>query len=349
MGRRLVLCAIIPLAMDIGKLPHQLLERLLGQMSIRDPRVLLGPRIGEDAAVIDMGDRALVVKTDPVTFATDLIGWYVVQVNANDVACMGARPRWFLATVLLPEGASEKLAEDIFQQLTSACQELDISLVGGHTEITYQLTRPIVVGQMLGEVDKERVVRTGGARPGDAVVLTKGIAIEGTSVLAREAASALAKAGLAADMVERARRLLFEPGISVVREALAACEGFSVHSMHDPTEGGIATGLWEVALAAGVGLEVDSEAIQVLPETQAVCKALGLDPLGLLASGALLITLPSNEAPALQKALAKIAVPARVIGRVTPKEQGVKLRTKEGLVDLPQFPRDELARYLSKA
>lgn len=334
--------------MDVGKLPHHLLERLLSQVHISDPRVLLGPRVGEDAAVIDMGDRALVAKTDPITFAADLIGWYAVQVNANDVACTGARPRWFLATVLLPEGASEKLAEDIFHQLTAACQEMDISLVGGHTEITYQLTRPIVVGQMLGEVAKERIVRTGGALPGDAIVLTKGIAIEGTSLLTRETGPALARTGLTDELLERAKRLLFQPGISVVPEALAACYGFSVHSLHDPTEGGLATGLREVALAADVGLEVDAGAIHVLPETQAVCRALRLDPLGLLASGALLITLPQHETEPLIQALATMGVPAWVIGRVTTKEQGVKLRTKAGLGDLPHFARDELARYVSQ-
>ncbi|MBI4310811.1 MAG: hydrogenase expression/formation protein, partial [Chloroflexi bacterium] len=333
--------------MDVGKLPHELLERLLGQAPITDPRVLLGPRVGEDAAVIDMGDRVLVAKTDPITFATDRIGWYAVQVNANDVACMGARPRWFLATVLLPEGASERLAEDIFQQLTEACRDLDISLVGGHTEITYRLTRPIVVGHMLGETQKERVVRTGGAQVGDAVVLTKGIAIEGTSVLAREAADALALAGLSGEVIERAKGLLFQPGISVVKEALAACEGFHVHSMHDPTEGGLATGLREVALAAGVGLEVDAGAIPVLPETQAVCRALGLDPLGLLASGALLLTLPVGESARMVDALARMDVTSAVIGRVTPKERGVRLVGEEGVRDMPQFARDELARYLS--
>jgi len=334
--------------MDVGKLPHHLLERLLAQVHLHDPRVLLGPRVGEDAAVIDMGDRALVAKTDPVTFATEHIGWYAVQVNANDVACTGARPRWFLATVLLPQGASEQLAEDIFHQIVSACRELDISLVGGHTEITYQLTRPIVVGQMLGEAPKQRIVRTGGAQPGDAVVLTKGIALEGTSLLAREAAPALAKAGVASETLERARALLFQPGISVVKEALTAVEGFPVHSMHDPTEGGLATGLREVALAAGVGLEIESDAICVLPETQTVCRALGLDPLGLLASGALLLTLPQWQASALQEALAGVGVTATVIGRVTPAASGVKLRTGVGLVDLPLFPRDELARYLSR-
>ena len=159
---------------EIGKFPPALLERLLAKIPIEDSQVVLGPKVGEDAAVIDVGERLLVAKCDPITFATDLIGWYLVQVNANDLAVMGASPRWLLATLLLPEKTSEEAVRGIFDQLVEACDSLDISLVGGHTEITYGLPRPVVVGAMLGEVDKDKVVLTSGARPGDAIVLTKG-------------------------------------------------------------------------------------------------------------------------------------------------------------------------------
>ena len=141
--------------MDIGKLPNQLLAQLLAQIGPdRSGRVLVGPGVGEDAAVIDMGDRLLVAKSDPITFASDLIGWYAVHINANDVACMGARPAWFLATILLPEAAKPSLAEGIFGQILDACREMNIHLVGGHFEITHRLDRPIVVGAMLGEVER---------------------------------------------------------------------------------------------------------------------------------------------------------------------------------------------------
>ena len=182
--------------MDVGKLPSQLLAHLLARIGpYRSGRVVVGPGVGQDAAVIDMGDRLLVAKSDPITFASDLIGWYAVHVNANDVACMGARPAWFLATILLPEGAAPSLAEAIFEQVLDACQAMEIELVGGHFEITYGLERPIVVGAMLGEVERGRLVRSSGAQPGDCLILTKGIAIEGTAVLAREAGEALAAAG----------------------------------------------------------------------------------------------------------------------------------------------------------
>ena len=331
--------------MQAGKLPLELLSQLLQKVEIWDPRVALGPRPGEDAALIDFGDRYLVAKTDPITFATDLIGWYLVQVNANDLAVMGARARWLMATLLLPESTSEATVSGIFDQILEACGEHGITLVGGHTEITYDLPRPIAVGALLGEVDKDRVVLTSDARPGDAIVLTKGIAIEGTALLAREAPEKLRDAGLSPAVVERAGKLLFAPGISVVRDAEIACDAVSVHAMHDPTEGGVATGLLEMAKGAGVGLEVDAGQIPVLPECEAVCRALGLDPLGLIASGALLATVDPADAPSLIEALAREDIAAYEIGRMTGPEKGLKLRTKEGVRGLPAFERDELARF----
>ena len=331
--------------MQAGKLPLELLSRLLAKVEISDPRVALGPKPGEDAALIDFGDRYLVAKTDPITFATDLIGWYVVQVNANDLAVMGATPRWLMATLLLPEGTAPALVEEIFDQMLEACGQMGITLVGGHTEVTYELPRPVAVGAMLGEVSKERVVLTSGARPGDSIVLTKGIAIEGASLLAREALAELLAGGVSQNIVGKAKQLLFAPGISVIREAAIACDTVDVHAMHDPTEGGLATGLLEMAQAAGVGVMVDEEKIPTLPECAELCRALGLDPLGLIASGALLAAVAPVDAPRLMVALERAGIPAYEIGRITPLDQGLKLRTSEGVRDLPTFERDELARY----
>ena len=334
--------------MRAGKLPPELLAQLLDKVVVRDPRVVLGPRPGEDAALIDLGDRYLVAKTDPITFATDLIGWYVVQVNANDLAVMGATPRWLMVTLLLPEGTAPEAVRGLFDQLLEACAALDVTLVGGHTEITYDLPRPLAVGAMMGEVAKDRVVFTSGAKPGDAIVLSKGIAIEGTAILAREAERSLLESGVAQDIIERAKGYLFSPGISVVRDASVACDAVSVHAMHDPTEGGLATGLLEMATAAKVGLVVEAERVPVLPECRAVCRALGLNPLGLIGSGALLATVAPEDAPTLIEALDREGIPAHEIGRVTAPEEGVRLSTRDGPRDLPVFERDELARFLSR-
>ncbi len=324
-----------------GKLPPEILQRLLERIPQTDPRVVVGPRIGEDAAVLDFGDRYLVVKSDPITFAAERIGWYAVQVNANDLATLGAQPRWFLATLLLPASGGAALAESIFADLLAACAELGIALCGGHTEITAGLERPIVAGQMLGEVEKERLVRKECIRPGDAVLLTRGVAVEGTAILAREKAAQLA-GRVDAVLLAKASSLLFQPGISVVADALAASAAAPVHGMHDPTEGGLIGGLYELAAAAGVGLSIDRAAILILPETQAVCAALGLDPLRLIASGALLIAVAPEDVAPVQKALQERGTRVAQIGRVVPPEEGLRL---DGAVF--GFPeRDEVTRAL---
>lgn len=333
--------------LSIGKLPPDLLARLLGRVPATDPRVVVGPRPGVDAAVLDLGDRSLIATTDPITFVAERIGWYAVHVNANDVAVMGGTPRWLLATLLLPPGCDAALPEAIQEQMLTACAELGISLIGGHTEITAGLDRPIVIGTMLGEVDKGRLVLPA-ARPGDRLILTKGIAIEGTAALAVEAAAALRARGMDAATLARAAALLERPGISVVADARALCAAVHPRAMHDPTEGGLATALRELAQACGVGLRVEWERIPVLPETRAVCAALGLEPLGLLASGALIAAVaPEDEGTALG-ALAAAGVPAAVIGTVTPADAGLTLVHGGRTEPLPAFARDELARYLAE-
>jgi len=333
--------------MKTGKLPHKLLAEMLSKVNL-DERVLIGPGIGIDAAVIDYGDRLLVTKTDPITFATDLIGWYAVNVNANDIAVMGAEPKWFMATILLPQGTEEESVRGLFDQITSACEELGISLVGGHTEITYDLSRPVIVGCMLGETDRAYLVTASGARVGDDILVTKGIAVEGTSILAREAGDRLRKMGFTDEFLERAAKYLFDPGISVIPDARIATANAHIHAMHDPTEGGIATGLMEIAEASGLGLEVRLEAIPVLAETQSLCSELKLDPLGLIASGCLVLTCDSADTPRLLEAFGQEGLRASLIGKMMPKEHGLEMLTPKGLVDLPSFPRDEIARYFSE-
>ncbi len=328
----------------VGKLPQTDLVELLGRAPGKpDPRVVFGPGLGCDAAAIDFGDRYLIAKSDPITFATDEIGWYVMNVNANDVACLGAQPRWFIGTLLLPEDKSDyALVERIFTQLHAAGHEIGVSVVGGHTEITHGLDRPIVVGAMFGEVAPERLVRSDGARPGDALILTKGICVEGTAILAREAADLL-RGKVAAAVVERAAQFLHDPGISVVRDAAMVTANGEVHAMHDPTEGGIATGIHEITEAAGVGAVLDAAAFPIYPETRILCDALGLDPLGLIASGSLLAAVAADSAPRIVQALNAVGIPATVIGvmRETP---GVIVRDGRDEYPLPKFARDEIAR-----
>lgn len=331
-------------SLPLGKLDPDHLGRLLDRYAPANERVVVGPGVGEDAAVIDFGDRYLVAKTDPITFATDEIGWYAVNVNANDIAAMGAVPRWFLATILLPEAhTTPALVDTIFAQIGSACDGLGIAFVGGHTEITYDLNRPIVVGQMLGEVEKGRLVTSAGAQPGDVLLLTKGVGIEATAIIAREKAEQL-RARLSFEDIERAQNFLHDPGISVVRDAAVATTAGDVHAMHDPTEGGLATGLHELALAADVGLVLDRQAVPIDPLTERLCRAFNLNPLGVIASGALVLAVAPADAGAIVGALREAGIAAAQIGKVWPAEQGVKMRAGTELVDLPIFPQDEITR-----
>jgi len=325
-----------------GKLPPDVLAGLLARIPHRDPRVLLGPAVGRDAAVIDIGGgRVLVAKTDPVTFAAEDIGWYAINVNANDIACMGARPAWVMATALLPPGAPDDLPATIFEQILRAAAALEIELVGGHTEVTMGLDRPIVIGAMLGEAARDDIVTGEGIEPGDAVVLAGGIAVEGTALLAREAAEALRKAGMPTDEIARARHLLYEPGISVVPAARALRAVTRPRLMHDPTEGGLATALREMASAAGADLRIDPAEVFVHPETKAVSEALGLEPLGLLASGALLAIVPQADIERVTGSVERSVF--RCIGTVEPGAGEVIMGTGE--TPFPMFDRDELARF----
>ena len=332
--------------LPVGKLDMEHLAALLASVETLDPRVVVGPSVGEDAAVLDFGEKYLVAKTDPITFTAERIGWYAVNINANDVAVMGASPKWFLATVLLPEGKTPRaLANRIFEDVRLACKELGVSLCGGHIEVTFGLPRPIVVGQMLGEVEKEKLIRNDRMAVDDDIALLGGVAVEGTSVIAREKEEEL-RGTFGQRFVNRAKRFLTSPGISVVRAALSAAESARIHAMHDPTEGGLATGLHELARASGLGILVRRESIRVFPETEALCRHYGLDPLGLLASGAVVTATSPEETEKLLPAMKKAHIPCSIIGKAVPRNRGIKIEQDRKSESLPRYDSDELTRIL---
>jgi hydrogenase maturation factor len=322
-----------------------MLEGLLARYTGAGDRVLIGPRVGEDATVISFGDTCLVAKTDPITFATDEIGHYAIHVNANDIATMGAVPRWFLATLLLPQGRTDAaLVEDVLASIHRAAESIGVAFCGGHTEITVGLDRPIVVGQMLGEVAPDAIVRSSGLGVGDVVLLTKGLGIEATSLIAREKRAELLALGRAAGSLDAAANYLHDPGISVLREARIACECARVHAMHDPTEGGVATALRELARAAGTGLVADGDALYMSNLTRDLCEAFNLDPLGVISSGALLIGLAEPDAACVCDAIQAQGIDCEAVARVVPKERGLKMQRRGKTVDLPMFDRDEIGK-----
>jgi len=331
----------------VGKLPLDLLERLLKAYTSSNKTVVVGPLVGEDATAIDIGEKYLLVKTDPITFVAEDIGTYAININANDIATMGGEPKWFLATILLPEkSTTPELVENIFWQLSSACKKIGISLCGGHTEITASMDRPIIIGTMLGEVEKDGLITTAGARVGDDILLTKAIAIEAISIIAREKTEEI-KSIFGEEFVDRCKNFIENPGISVLKDANIARKYGTIHSMHDPTEGGLATGLLELARAADTGLIVDEESIPILTECKTLCEYYDLNPLGLIASGTLLITLDPEDTKKVLEGFKNEGIPATKIGKILPKEEGLKMKKKGQTVDLPCFERDEITKIFT--
>jgi hydrogenase expression/formation protein HypE len=328
-----------------GKLPSWLLRKVLPG-SARDPDLLVGPGLGRDAAAIAVGERVLVAKNDPITFASEGGAAHLVEVNANDVACMGATPRWLLVTALLPHGVTPADVLNQFAELRETCRQRSVELIGGHTEIVPGLARPILVGMMLGDAAPNELVRPGGAQPGDVLLITKKLAIEGTALLARERADVL-RERIGRDLVQAAARLLEEPGISIVAEAEIARRTGEVTALHDPTEGGFASAVRELAVVSGAGVEIDAEAIPILDETRAVAEALDIDPLGMLASGSLLIATRGQGVATIMRGMESAGIPVSIVGRLTEDPEEASLIVGGERRPLPEFAVDEVARVLS--
>lgn len=325
-------------------MPVRLLARLLKRYTITDRSVIVGPAVGLDSAVVDFAGGLLLLKTDPITFVSEDIGTYAIHINANDIAVMGGTPRWFLATILLPEGnATEEAVEGIFSQLSRSCRGLGVSFCGGHTEVTYGIERPVVVGCMLGVVRGKSLVSSAGARKGDDIILTKGIALEAASIIAREKRGEL-KGVFPEGFMERCRRFVRRPGISVVRDARVALRSGRVHSMHDPTEGGLSMGLYELALASGVGMVVEKDNILFIPESLKLLRHFGLDPMGAIASGALVLTVHPHDTVKIVGALRKAGIKGARIGIVTDKKYGIKVIEGGKKRPLKVYQRDEITK-----
>jgi hydrogenase expression/formation protein HypE len=341
-----------------GKLPNELLPVLLGTMAGNDPSVLVGPGVGEDAAVVDPATCAtatratatraagdlLAIKTDPITFATDKIGYYAVHVNANDIATTGAQPRWFLATLLLPLGTATADVIAIGEGISSAASSLGITVCGGHTEITSAVNRPVICGTMAGTVGRDAIKHKDSIRTGYRIVMTKSAGNEGTAILARERGDQLRHKGISGKIIDSAASFLDR--LSILPEAQAVRSIQGVAALHDVTEGGVATALLELAQTSGCGLSVDLDAIPISPETRALCEALQIDPLGLIGSGSLLLAVDESSVGQVVESIEAEGIAASVIAEVTEYGGAVTAYTASGNVVLPRFDRDEIARIL---
>jgi hydrogenase expression/formation protein HypE len=294
----------------IGKLDPDTLGRVLDRTGASSADLLTGAAYGEDAAAIDLGDgETLVVSSDPISLAADRAGTLGVYVACNDVAASGADPEFLTNVIFLPEENDETLAT-LTEQLDAAAADLGVTIVGGHTEYVPALERPLLSLTAFGRTDHH--VPTGGAQPGDKLLLTKGAAIEGTGILATDFADDARESGVDQATLDRAadffEEISIHPEATHLRSAATA--------MHDPTEGGVVTGCVELAAASGVDLVVNRASISIRPETAAICEAMGVDPLRIFGSGALLATVPPEAVDAALNALAGAGIDAAVIGEV---------------------------------
>ena len=329
-----------------GKIPNRLLASLIDSLGFIDDSLIVPPGIGQDVAVIDgPGSEYLVLKSDPITFATDRIGFYAVNINANDIATAGATPRWFLATALLPVGMYEPELKAVFSDLAIACSVLRITLCGGHTEITDAVQRPVISGTLIGTVEKDRLIRKEHMGEGDRLIMTKSAGFEGTSVMAREFPERLMQNGMTAEEVSAGAAFLDR--LSVLDDARIAISSGSVTAMHDVTEGGVATALRELSTAGGNRFCVNVEAIPVHPITRKMCRIFGLHPMGLIGSGSLLLTASPQTADTVLSRLHGSGIEAVEIGTVLDEGDGIDTDPMSAAEDLPEFSVDEITHLYS--
>jgi hydrogenase expression/formation protein HypE len=330
-----------------GKIPIDILnEVVFKNLGAERKEVILGPTAGIDGAVLDVGNKSLVVSMDPITGAVEHIGWEAVNVNANDVATFGVQPTFLVSCIMLPESAERKIVETICSQMDAAAKDLGIAIVGGHCESTPGLANPIVVGCVMGLTGKGNYVTAGGAKAGDRLILTKSAGIEGTAILASDREQQLARI-LSPTMLDDAKK--FYNQISVVKDALTAYKTGGVHAMHDPTEGGILSGIHEVADASQLGVKIFEDQIVVEPETAKICRFFEVDPLQLIGSGALLVAAEMGKTSEIIKNLCKEHIYAAEIGEFGGNvNKRLLVRKDGGVQDLPRPVSDHLWTALAR-
>jgi len=283
---------------------------------------------------------------DPITGAVEHIGWLAVHINANDIATFGVEPAFFLSCILLPKKVNKKIVKKISVQMDKAAKELKIAIIGGHCEVTPGLSAPLVIGCAIGITEKGKYVTAGGAKPGDKLILTKTVGIEGTAILAMEKEKLL-KEKLDPKIVDNAKN--FYEKISVVKEAVIAFNTGSVNAMHDPTEGGLAGGIHEMADASNLGVKVYEEKIPVAKETLEICNFFEIDPLQLISSGALLIASQQGSTEKILEKLRKHGIKVHVIGEFLDSPSKRVLIRKDGKeINLVRPESDHLWKALTK-
>lgn len=299
--------------MEIGKVPENVLKRaVFKQIHHRRPEVLLHPGVGEDCSAVEVGqDEVLVFSVDPITAANKGAGMLAVHITANDLASSGAEPIGLMTSILLPPRTREKKLRELMQEIELACKGLQIEIMGGHTEVSDVVNRPVITVTGVGKIKKDSLVSTSGLQPGDELVMTKWAGLEGTAIIASEKAEKLQET-LPKELIDTAAG--FIKYLSVVPEAAVAMST-GVSAMHDVTEGGIFGALWEMGAASGVGITADLKKIPIRQETIEVCEVFDINPYRMMSSGSMLIGCKNGNL--LVEELEKNGIPAAVIGRAT--------------------------------
>ena len=327
--------------MKTGKIPESVLKRsVLRQLHNRRDEVLLGAGVGEDCAALTLeADEVFVMSTDPITGTGKEMGSLAVITTANDLASSGAEPVGVMLTILLPEESEEALLKEIMRDAEATCEKFHMQILGGHTEVSAAVNRPVISVSGVGKVKKDAMIKTGGARPGMDIVVSKWIGIEGTVILAKERERDLL-GRYATTFIDRSKDL--DAYISVLSEAAVAARS-GVSAMHDITEGGIFGALWEMAEASGVGLEIDLKKIPVRQETIEICEFFGLNPYELISGGSMLMA--AEDGNQLVHELEKAGIPAAVIGKAMAGNDRVLRNEEERRFLEPPKP-DELYRVI---
>ncbi|TZE81763.1 AIR synthase family protein [Calorimonas adulescens] len=326
--------------MQPGKLPNELMaEIVFSNIRVKRDEVLVFPQVGMDCGVIDFGEDVCVLSTDPITGTSSDIGWLGVHIACNDVIAAGVEPLGLMLTIMAPPGTTESELYEIMSQADKASEELNVAIVGGHTEITPAVTRTVLSTTAIGKAKKSRVMNMLTVKSGDYIIMTKTAGLEGTAIIATEREDELKK-HLDSELVERAKNMIKD--ISVLKEGEIAVR-VGVNRMHDATEGGVLGALWEMADSSGLGIEVYGDKIPVAEETRAICDYLKINPLRLISSGCLLIA--TSEKKLLSEELKKEGIKATVVGRIVKKGRYIKSGTLKFPLEPPKS--DELYKVIT--
>ncbi len=333
--------------LPIGKLDPRLLEKIVfNYLGSERKEVLIGPRVGVDAALLQINNTKIVFKSDPIVGASHRIGQLAINVVSNDIACMGAKTIATTLVILLPENSDISIVEQIMKEADTAAKNIGTAIVGGHTEIAAGLKNrpPIVIASAIGIPVSKSIISASNAMPGDYIIMTKTAGLEGTAIIAETMQDKLSKI-LDQETIKRAQNMI--NNTSIIKEALALAERNLVDAMHDPTDGGVLEGLFEMSKASGIGLVVYEDKIPIAPETKVISEHLKIDPTRLISSGVLLAAIKPEKLNEAINILNNLGIQTTVIGQFTKQNDPVKIIKKNGeIINITEPIIDELWRII---